>query len=265
MSTGRTRTYPRNPLGGADFVVGDIHGCFGTLKSAMKVLGFDPQRDRLFAVGDLVNRGPASHEAIDWLERPSRILCAARGNHDALTLKRLLYRRRAAGEATRDWLDRVPMKETMRWTAALRRMPFAITIGTRHGAVGVVHAAPARDTWKHTIRALVSGNSEAMKIAMLGRDAANSGPETIPDLRLLIHGHWPIPEPRQRGNHWNIDTGAGIGSMNRLTLARIDVEPIELHTFDVAEKEPSEPEGPIMRIERRMAELANVTDDASGG
>ena len=35
----------------------------------MDALDFDPERDRLFAVGDLVNRGPHSHEAIDWLER----------------------------------------------------------------------------------------------------------------------------------------------------------------------------------------------------
>ena len=113
---------------------------------------FDPQRDRLFTVGSLVNRGLSSHEAGDWLERPSRIICVARGNHDAQTLNRLLYRRRAAGEATGNWLDRVPVKQTMRWTAALRRMPFAITIETRHEPVGVLHAVPARDTWKHTIR-----------------------------------------------------------------------------------------------------------------
>ena len=56
MNTHRTRTYPQNPLGGADFVVGDVHGCFRTLTRAMDALDFDPERDRLFAVGDLVNR-----------------------------------------------------------------------------------------------------------------------------------------------------------------------------------------------------------------
>ena len=65
------------------------------------------------------------------------------------------------------------------------------------------------------------------------------------------------------GNRWNIDTGAGIGSMNRLSLARIDMEPIELHTFDVDKTEQPKPEGPVHRIERRMTELANAFDDAS--
>ena len=261
MNTDRTRTYPENPLGGADFVAGDVHGCFRTLKRAIEAVDFDPERDRLFAVGDLVNRGPHSHEAIDWLSRSGRILCSARGNHDALTLKRFLYRWQARADTTRSWLDLVPVEETMRWIAALRRLPSVITVETPHGPVGVVHAAPARHTWKHTLRALKSGNAQATEIAMLGPDPADPGPETIPDLRLLIHGHWPHPDPRRRGNRWNVDTGAGIVSMNRLTLARIDVDPIELHTFDVEEgSAPGEPDGPVSRIERHMTELADAMD-----
>ena len=96
---------------------------------------------------------------------------------------------------------------------------------------------------------------------MLGPDSADPGPETIPDLRLLIHGHWPNPDPRRGGNRWNVDTGAGIVSMNRLTLARIDVDPIVLHTFDVEEgSAPGEPDGPVSRIERQMTELDDAMD-----
>ena len=56
MYTDRTRTYSENPLGGTDFVAGDVHGCFRTLERAMEAVDFNPERDRLFAVGDLVNR-----------------------------------------------------------------------------------------------------------------------------------------------------------------------------------------------------------------
>ena len=77
MNTGRTRTYPENPLGGADFVVGDVHGSFRTLERAMEAVDFNPERERVFAVGELVNRGSHSHKAIDWLERPGRIVCSA--------------------------------------------------------------------------------------------------------------------------------------------------------------------------------------------
>ena len=46
-----------------------VHGCFRTLARALAELDFDPERDRLFGVGDLVNRGPHSVEALEWLER----------------------------------------------------------------------------------------------------------------------------------------------------------------------------------------------------
>ena len=49
--------------------------------------------------------------------------------------------------------------------------------------------------------------------------------------------------------------------MNRLTLARIDVDPIVLHTFDVEEgSAPGEPDGPVSRIERQMTELDDAMD-----
>jgi len=41
-----------------DFAVGDIHGAFDALQRAMEAIGFDARKDRLFSVGDLVDRGP---------------------------------------------------------------------------------------------------------------------------------------------------------------------------------------------------------------
>ena len=64
MPTARARTFTANAHG-RDFVVGDVHGCFRTLERALTELQFDPTRDRLFGVGDLVARGPHSLEAVD--------------------------------------------------------------------------------------------------------------------------------------------------------------------------------------------------------
>ena len=46
---------------GRDIAVGDIHGCFTELQRGLDTIGFDPCTDRLFSVGDLVDRGPESH------------------------------------------------------------------------------------------------------------------------------------------------------------------------------------------------------------
>lgn len=66
--------------GGRDIVVGDVHGCFRTLERALGEIAFDPSRDRLFGVGDLVNRGPHSADAVEWLD--SRFDVVTLGNHD---------------------------------------------------------------------------------------------------------------------------------------------------------------------------------------
>ena len=39
---------------GRDLVGGDVHGCFRTLDRALSELGFDPDSDRLFGIGDHV-------------------------------------------------------------------------------------------------------------------------------------------------------------------------------------------------------------------
>ena len=62
-----TRTVRANPCG-RDLVVGDVHGCFRTLDRALCELRFDAVSDRFFGVGDLVDLGPHSAEALVWIE-----------------------------------------------------------------------------------------------------------------------------------------------------------------------------------------------------
>lgn len=45
---------------GRDFVVGDIHGHAALLDCLLDRVRFDPASDRLFALGDLIDRGPQS-------------------------------------------------------------------------------------------------------------------------------------------------------------------------------------------------------------
>lgn len=68
---------PRNERG-RDLLVGDVHGQFSGLRAALERVGFNPDAgDRLISVGDLVDRGPESDAAIDWLAYPWFSRCAA--------------------------------------------------------------------------------------------------------------------------------------------------------------------------------------------
>ena len=77
------RTLPANTRG-RDFVVGDVHGCFDTLGLLLGQVDFDPERDRLLSVGDLIDRGPGSWQVLDWLAQ--MWLFAVRGNHEQMAI-----------------------------------------------------------------------------------------------------------------------------------------------------------------------------------
>lgn len=64
------------------FAVGDIQGCLEPLKCLLDRVHFDPAKDRLWLVGDLVNRGPQSLETLRFLFSMRDCLTCVLGNHD---------------------------------------------------------------------------------------------------------------------------------------------------------------------------------------
>lgn len=72
---------------GRDFVVGDLHGCFGLLMLALDKLAFDFKRDRLFSVGDLIDRGEQSEQCLKLLDEPW--MHAIAGNHEYMFIEML--------------------------------------------------------------------------------------------------------------------------------------------------------------------------------
>lgn len=136
---------PTNTVG-RDFVVGDIHGCFDRLELLLSAVSFNKLTDRLFAVGDLVDRGPNSLEVLRLLKQPW--FFSVMGNHEWMMLEEHPLWATNGGEWAFDQTDeeKDELKELMPY---VRRLPWMMTVSMPgNKRFHVVHAEiqPIQDT-----------------------------------------------------------------------------------------------------------------------
>lgn len=206
---------------GRDFVVGDIHGCFHMLEKALQEIQFDEESDRLFSVGDLVDRGPLSDKVNEWLENPW--FHPVRGNHEQMLMDYVagqldgnMYR--ANGGA---WLIEKDEASRINYAAALEKLPIAITVMTSRGPVGLVHAECPRSSWEQMIIGLGSDKYLPEHCMWSRTKIKNEDQSLVEGVSHIFVGHTPLDRPVALGNTLYIDTGA-FSTNGNLTVCSID-------------------------------------------
>lgn len=226
---------------GRDFVVGDLHGCMPALRVLLQQVEFHAARDRLFSVGDLIDRGPASSDALSLLREPW--FTAVRGNHEQMLIDHL---RRPDLKAAHDgvWLSQAYRSFTerqqfaARWLPTLDRLPLVLGVGledpdpTRR--FYVVHAELLEDRASVTQSMIEHWSFErpgkAMHRALWGRSLVGAWWDGhpvdrahVPDLPLIVCGHTVLPGPRRLARQAFIDRGAYLAyDLSALEKARTE-------------------------------------------
>ena len=202
---------------GRDFVVGDLHGCVDALRYLLREIVFDPACDRLFSVGDLIDRGSQSEEALALLDKPW--FFPVLGNHEeALCLVAEGSMRRGAWEALGgDWARAVPDRILRAYARRLRTLPLVRVVGSGSRRFNVLHAEffgddAALDAGFFTERAhqqLLWGRELALGSGIIERQAG---------LSPTYCGHTPMREIGRIGAQIFIDTGA-FAATGKLSVA----------------------------------------------
>lgn len=222
--------YEDNP-NGVDYVCGDIHGQIENLMKALTQINFDPERDRLFCCGDLVDRGPQSNEAYQLLKE--KWFFSVRGNHDNFVVR--AYEEDPTFSLERwfsdlnggKWWEKATSQEKYETYKEITKLPYAIDITYPDKKVGIVHAdIPEKYTWSIFTNEIKAKNNTILKYATESRKRAKYSENTISKhynkssqgnledfyikgVDIIYIGHTVQREPTLLGNFCIIDTGSG--------------------------------------------------------
>lgn len=199
----------KNSLG-SDYFVGDIHGEINLLKCQLKRLNFNVSTDRLFAVGDIIDRGPHSIECIRLLMQPW--FFSVLGNHEEMLLKGFEspHYWQSIMDNGGQWLSGLLATPEDLWQLAqlIRiKMPLSMEVKTTAGTIGVTHANTT-NIWHHFKNTTVIRRkllwSREIKEQLNIEPTVTVAP--IKNISLTIHGHNNLQHIATVNNQICLDT-----------------------------------------------------------
>ncbi|WP_052501665.1 metallophosphoesterase [Thiomicrospira microaerophila] len=241
---------------GTDYVIGDVHGHPARIEQALASVGFNPQRDRLFCLGDLIDRGRDSLGVLAYLDQPW--FYAVRGNHEQMLINRFRYPIVHPFHANKTqpsamklhaknggaWFDALVEEDDQQ--AVYQRcagLALSITLASPWGTIGLVHAEVPRtcDDWNQFVSQLPK--DEALREQSLWSrwfvgDVYDieqqcylaqpiDAPRYLGGVVACVHGHTAVRQPVVNGNQIWIDTAHLSGQLSILSIRNV-IEQIQL-------------------------------------
>lgn len=198
---------------GRDFVIGDIHGSYSLLMDYLTKIQFNFVTDRLFSVGDLVNKGKDSLAVFSLIDEPW--FYPVLGNHEMIVIDFWRYGEYPThlNKYKGHWFLNLSDEEKESVVLKLETLPVAIELEVNDKRIGVVHAEVPSDNWKifqnriNTTQYME--NFHATNEAVWSRSKHKSKNNSkIRNIDFVYVGHTIVKEPLKLGNVHYIDTGA---------------------------------------------------------
>ncbi len=100
----------------ATYAIGDLQGCYREFLQLVDLIGFNATRDKLWLVGDLVNRGPDSLSVLRALTELNDAIITVLGNHDLhLLMVAIGSARQQPGDTLQPILDAPDREVLLNW------------------------------------------------------------------------------------------------------------------------------------------------------
>jgi len=240
------------------YAIGDIQGCATAFDDLLRKISFRPSRDRLWLVGDLVNRGPDSLGVLRRVMGLGRSVTCVLGNHDLHLLATVAGRRELSPADTfhevleapdaADIIDWVRHRPLLHHDAAARRVlvhagiPPVWNVQQARAAAREVEALLRGRQWRYALRSMYGNKPAAWSKKLDGEERRRFTINALTRMRYcdrrgrldLTYSGPPgtqpkgltpwfdVPNRRAAGTHVVFGHWAALGLLRRADVTAID-------------------------------------------
>jgi bis(5'-nucleosyl)-tetraphosphatase (symmetrical) len=154
----------------ASYAIGDVQGCYSHLCHLLEKIRFDPAADRIWLVGDLVNRGPESLQVLRLVKGLGAAATAVLGNHDLyLLMVAAGFSRRGKDDTLARVLEAPDCDELLHWLAACPLIHVEGGFAMVHGGLLPAWSVERASALAREVEAALTGkDAKAFLLALQG-------------------------------------------------------------------------------------------------